>query len=298
MKTMVLLVNFGGPRNLDEVPVFLRNMIGREAPQAVQNALAERYRAIGGGSPLAEITEQQAALLTKETGDRFAIKGAFRYSPPTLEEMISESFRSGIERIVFFIMSPFYTSRTAGSSIEAAKAYLAHLPYRPKVVFIHSWCKEPAFIECWASRIRTEAPARGEEAFYLFSAHSLPESLKGEPYMAQVEETVRAVADRLGLTDNYALGWQSVPQYAEEPWIGPTVEAVIESAVGKALRLVEVPIGFVSDHLETLYDMDILHREYAQARGFVFSRIPSLNTYSPYVAILKSILEENLLEAR
>jgi ferrochelatase len=292
MKTMVLLVNFGGPRTIDEVPLFLRKMLGRDAPKPVIDALVSRYTAIGGGSPLAAITEEQAELLSRQTGGSVAVKGAFRYSAPTLEEMIDECRRSEMERIVFLIMSPFYTSKTAGSSISAAEEYLARLPYRPRVVFIHSWYGEPLFIEAWRRKVTEEST--GEDCFYLFTAHSLPQALADEPYKSQIEETVRTLAQRIGLTNNYALAWQSVPQHVDEPWIGPVVESVIDSLSGRTSRIVEVPVGFVSDHLETLYDMDIVHREYAQAKGIAFSRVSSLNTYPPYMAALKTILETKL----
>ena len=297
MKTAVLLVNFGGPRTLGEVPPFLRNITGREAPQAAQEALIARYRAIGGGSPLASITEEQAARLEDETGHRFAIRAAFRYSSPTLEEAVNDCYRSGAERIVFFVMSPYSTSKTVGGYMSAVEAYLPYLSsvsYHPETRFIHGWCGEPRFVECWVKRIREEAPAGGD--FFLFSAHSLPESLKGEPYASQVEETVRAVAAGLGLSD-YAIGWQSVPQGTDEPWMGPSVEAVMDG-VKSGARLVEIPIGFVSDHMETLYDIDVLHREYALAKGLLFSRIPSLNTYPPFITALGAILEKGLQEGQ
>lgn len=292
MTTAVLLVNFGGPRTLAEVPSFITRMIGREVPKPVVDALLDRYRAIGGGSPLAAITDEQARLLSEQTGGRYVIKGAFRYSTPSVEEMIDECYLSEMKRIVFFIMSPFYTSRTAGSTIRAAENYLTSLPYQPETVFIHSWYREALFVEAWRRRIEEESIA--DDSFYLFSAHSLPQSLAGEPYKSQIEETVQSLVQRLGLADNWALAWQSVPQNVEEPWIGPSVESVIESNSGKIRRLVEVPIGFVSDHLETLYDMDIVHREYAHSRGLSFSRVTSLNAYPHYIAALKAVLERGL----
>jgi ferrochelatase len=294
MKTLVLLVNFGGPRTLEEVPEFLKEMTGREATQAALEAVMERYRAIGGGSPLAAITDEQAALLAEETDRRFLIDSAYRYSRPSLEERIDEAYRSGVERLVFFVMSPYYTSRTTGGYVSAVEAYLAGLPYQPVVTFIHGWYNEPAFIDCWAARISAED--HGGESFYVFSAHSLPMSLAGEPYRSQVEETVRAVAARLRLVGNYALAWQSAPRHADEPWMGPSVEAVLDGLQGLVSRVVEVPIGFVSDHLETRYDMDIIHRQHALALGLQFSRVPSLNTYKPFIAALAVILEKSLGE--
>ena len=272
----------------------MKRMMGREAPAPVLNALLERYRAIGGSSPLAAITEEQARLLSKKTGDRFTIRGAFRYSSPTIEEMIDQCCDSGAERIVFLIMSPFYTSKTAGTSIKAAQEHLKGLRPEPRSVFVHSWCREPLFLEAWKERIKEEA-AR-ENAFYLFAAHSLPESLSNEPYKGQIEETVASLARDLGLVGNFALGWQSVPARVDEPWIGPSVESLMDNVCMKWKHLVEVPIGFVSDHLETLYDMDITHRHYAESRGVRFSRVPSLNTYAPYITALRSILLRSLGE--
>ena len=294
MKTMVLLVNFGGPATLDDVPLFLRNLTGVVPPQAVQEALMERYRAIGGGSPLGRITQAQAALLADATDHRVPIKCAYRYASPTLEEMINECFKSGMEKIIFFVMSPYYSSRTVGAYMNAVEGYLSYFPlasYRPEVAFIHSWCKEPLFIDAWVSRIQEESWR--EEAFYLFSAHSLPQSHRNEPYVSQVEETVAVVAGRLNLS-SYAIGWQSVPPNTDEPWIGPTVETVIDGIAPATSRLMEIPIGFVSDHLETLYDMDIVHARYAGSKGIAFSRVASLNTYPPFIAACKAILETHL----
>lgn len=294
MKTMVLLVNFGGPATLDEVPLFLRNLMGRIPPQAVQEALMERYRAIGGGSPLRAVTQEQAARLEDATGGRVRIGCAYRYSSPTLEEMMNECYKSGTERIIFFVMSPYYTSRTVGAYVKTVETYLSYLSfaaYRPEVTFIHSWYNEPLFIDAWVGRIREEA--RHGEGFFLFSAHSLPQSLQSEPYVSQVEETVAAVAGRLELAA-YAIGWQSVPGNTDEPWIGPSVEAVIDGIAGTTSRLTEIPIGFVSDHLETLYDMDVVHAGYAGTKGIAFARIASLNIYPPFIAALKAILEKHL----
>jgi len=292
MSTTVLLVNFGGPRTLDEVPLFLRNMTGRPMPRDVEEAVSERYRAIGGGSPLAAITEEQAALLTDETGGTFVIKSAFRYTSPSLEERINECYRAGIERIAFLAMSPYYASRTTGVYRTAAESYLASLPYSPETVFVHSWHDEPRFIDSWVERIKSADPP--EKAFYIFSAHSLPESLSGEPYRRQVEETAHSVAERLAVQGRCAVAWQSVPQNADVPWMGPSVEATMDSLAGRLSSLVEVPIGFVSDHLETLYDMDILHRQHALSKGFDFFRIPSLNTYPPFIRALKAVIERHL----
>ena len=192
-------------------------------------------------------------------------------------------------------MTPFYTSRTVGDYITTAKAHLDSLRYHPEVLFIHSWYKEPLFIECWTKRIQEEASF--PEAFYLFSAHSVPEALADEPYKAQIDETVETVARELRLS-YYGMGWQSIPARATGPWIGPTVEAVLDEVVDKHLRIVvQVPIGFVTDHMETLYDIDVVHKKYAATKGLSHYRVTCLNTDPLFIEALKRILSRSLREA-
>ena len=156
------------------------------------------------------------------------------------------------------------------------------------VYFIHSWYKEPLFIESWVEAIRGDSFDQG--AFYLFSAHSLPMRFSGEPYRQQIEEAVALVAAQAGI-GNRALGWQSIPTNAAEPWMTPTVEEQIDAiAVAGFKRLVQVPIGFTADHIETLYDIDITHRRYAQAKGLSIRRIPSLNAGAPFIRALREIV--------
>ena len=294
-KTAVLLVNFGGPRSIDEVPQFMRSLTGRQLPPAAVQQAIDRYRLIGGSSPLPAMAEEHAKLLTAVMGEELTIRPAFGYSHPSIEERIDECRSEEVERILFLIMTPFYTSRTVGKYIATAEGYLRSLSYHPDVLFIHSWYKEPLFIECWTRKIKEEASF--PDAFYLFSAHSLPEALADEPYKPQIEETVETLARELRLS-HYGLGWQSVPANATEPWIGPTVEAVLDEVAGRQFRtVVQVPIGFVTDHMETLYDIDIVHKKYAAAKGLGHSRVACLNTDPLFIETLKRILSHALQEA-
>jgi protoporphyrin/coproporphyrin ferrochelatase len=293
VKTEVLLVNFGGPRTLDEVPFFLRNLFSKEVSKPMEEAAVARYRAIGGGSPLAEITGRQAELLQKRAPAETSIRAAFRYSSPMIEEALNDCYKSGVERVILFAMSPFYSARTTGSYASAVERYLTLLSYHPEFVFVHSWFRERLFVKSWVNRIKEEMP--DEDAFYLFSAHSLPLPSKDEPYKSQIEETVEMVAKGVDLAKGrYALAWQSVPRDAQEPWIEPTVEDLIDAIASKEHHIVQVPIGFITDHLETLYDIDIVHRRYAENKGLSFSRITSLNTYPPFIDALWAILEQHL----
>lgn len=288
MKTAVVLTTLGGPRSLEEVPEFVKNFIGRELPPPAVKAIVERYRAIGGASPLARITEHQAEKLNDMLGDGYLCLPAFRHVRPSIEDAIDKTAACKVTRILFLILSPFYTATTTGNYLEAAKAHIKKIALSVPVGFIHSWCREPRFIECWAEKIKKES--FDEDAFYIFSAHSLPLKYSDEPYRGQIEETVKAVAS-LARVRRHALAWQSIPANAPEPWITPVVEEKIAEAAAAGFRsIVQVPVGFTADHIETLYDIDITHREYALARGIGFRRISSLNDDDLFIRALKEIV--------
>ena len=289
MKTGVVLVTLGGPRSLEEVPEFIGRFIGRQLPPPAMQTVIDRYRQIGGFSPLNRITGEQAAALKVALGPDYLCAPAFRYMPPFIAEALDDMAAAGPERILVLLLSPFFTSVTTGNYIDTAREHLGKRPFPVPVDFIHSWYKEPLFIESWVGAIH--GVAHDEGAFYLFSAHSLPLRFSGEPYRGQIEETVEMVAGRAGIGNNRALGWQSIPEKAAEPWIGPTVEERID-AIARAgfTRLVQVPIGFTADHIETLYDIDITHRKYATEKGLSFRRVPSLNAGAPFIRALQEIV--------
>ena len=264
MKTAVILVTLGGPTSPEEIPEFITRFIGRELPAPAMNGVIGRYRQIGGFSPLVRITGEQAAALNESLGGEYLCVPAFRYSPPFIEDVLESMAAAGPVRILVLLLSPFYTSVTTGNYIDVAKRHIEKRSLPLPVTFIHSWYKEPLFIETWVEAIRGEA--FDERAFYLFSAHSLPLKYSGEPYRRQIEETVSLVASRAGI-GNQALGWQSIPGNAAEPWITPTVEEQIDAAAAAGFKsLIQVPIGFTADHIETLYDIDITHRQYAAGK--------------------------------
>lgn len=294
MKTGVILMTLGGPRSPEEIPEFIRHFIGRELPPPAMKAVSERYRLIGGFSPLARITEEQATALGEALGEGYLCVPAFRHSRPFIEDVMESTAASSPARILVLLLSPFYTSVTTGNYIDVAKSHIEKRSLSVPVEFIHSWYKAPLFIESWVEQIRDNL--FDEEAFYLFSAHSLPMKYSGEPYRRQIEETAVLVASRAGIK-NQALGWQSIPNNVPEPWITPTVEERIEAvAVAGFKRLIQVPIGFTADHIETLYDIDITHRQYAIEKGLSFRRIPSLNAGAPFIKALKEIVTNHLAQ--
>lgn len=289
MTTAVVLVSMGGPRNLEEVPQFVRRLVGRELPEQALKEIIERYRLIGGSSPLVAITKEQAAALQEALGPRFLCRAAFRHAEPFLTDVIKEA-AAGAGRIYLLMLSPFYTSVTVGEYMAEAERFIAQSGLNAPVAYLHSWYKEPLFIRAWVEQIRAFGVEEG--AFYLFSAHSLPQRLCQEPYAGQIEETMELVAAGAGLA-HYSLGWQSIPAGAREPWFTPTVEERMEEAAAAGFeRLVQIPIGFTADHIETLYDIDICHSSFASRKGLSFRRVPSLNAAGPFIRALQRIVHE------
>jgi ferrochelatase len=288
MKTGILMVTLGGPCAPEEIPGFIRNFIGRELPPPAMKAVIERYEKIGGSSPLVRITGEQARALGEALGPEYLCAPAFRYAPPFIEEALDEMAAARPMRILMLLLSPFYAAVTTGNYIERAKGHLKKKPLSMPVDFIHSWFREPLFIKSWVEKIK-EVPLH-EGAFTLFSAHSLPSRYANEPYRRQIEETVGMIAVRSGIKD-YALGWQSIPNNVQEPWIRPTVEERIDDIAAAGFGgLVQVPVGFTADHIETLYDIDLLHRNYAREKGLSFRRLASLNAGDTFIRALKEIV--------
>lgn len=292
MKIGIVLLTLGGPRCLEDVPDFIRCFVGRELPAPALQAIIERYRLIGGFSPLPAVTEAQAQKLNEALGPNYLCLPAFRYARPTIEQTIDSMADAGVAAIRFLLLSPFYTSVTTGNYIASAKAYLEKIAFTRPTSFIHSWNQEPLFIASWVDKIKTEV--FDKEAHYLFSAHSLPLKYATEPYQLQVAKSVALITAAAGIT-NYSLAWQSIPANALEPWITPTVEEKFdELAAAGVCSLIQVPLGFTADHIETLYDIDITHRQYALHRGMAWRRITSLNADNSFIRALQKIAAQDI----
>lgn len=290
MKIGVILLTLGGPRSLDEIPTFIKNFTGTDLPERALKQIIERYKLIGGYSPLPEITEKQAKALQKLLPEGFLCKVAFRYSNPNIEETIKYFVNEKFEKIIFFLLSPFYTSVTTGNYINRAEKFIKEKNFSIKYSFIHSWYKNEKFINCWVNKIKKEY--LGEE-FFLFSAHSLPERLSNEPYKTQIEYCCEKISNIMNIK-NWALGWQSIPSNTKEPWIGPEVENVMKKAKELGFNSVlQIPIGFTADHIETLYDIDIIHKNFANQIGLNFHRVSSLNDNPEFISALYEILKES-----
>jgi ferrochelatase len=295
--TAVILIALGGPGNLDEVGPFMASFMGRPAPPPVVAAVIERYKLIGGKSPLPELVKAQAVSLQKELGDDFRAYEGFRYSPPTIDASLKQAVKDGAEQVIGLSMSPFATEVTTGayrSAFEAAVAGSA------KKTFIPSWHDNPLFIKAWQEQVMRgllRFPAdRRKNAVVIFTSHSIPVRFiaAGDPYQRQVEETVQLVVKDLDIR-SWRVAWQSKGSRATEPWLEPEVEPTLDHIAQDGYHdVLEVPIGFTCDHMETLYDIDIVHRAHAKKLGLDFERAESLNTSPLFIKALADIVKSAL----
>jgi len=294
-KTAVILIALGGPRSLDEVGPFMAAFMGRPAPPNVVSAVVERYKLIGGKSPLPELVKAQAIALEKELGNGFRVYEGFRHSTPTVAESFDQAMSDGARRVVALSLSPFSTAVTTGAYKSACEG-LGSGETRPR--FIASWHDNPVFIQAWQEHVfhglKRFWTGKQRHVVVVFTSHSIPVRYiaAGDPYQRQVEETVRLVVDKLGIR-NWRIAWQSKGARAAEPWIEPEVEPTLDKVAQEGFKeVLEVPIGFTCDHLETLYDIDIVHRAHAKKLGLNFERAESLNTSPIFIKALADVVKK------
>jgi len=301
MKALLLLA-FGGPRSLDEVEFLLTRLFRGRKPSADQvERVKERYRLIGGFSPLLNITQEQARGLEEELKKRgYSFKSyvGMRYGHPLIEETLKEILRDGITEIVALPMAPFQSRASTGAYMEEVNRVRKNLDKEVSLSFAIGWHLHPLFIEAVRERIKEGLKEFDEEerkkVHLLFTAHSLPKSIiEKDPYAKEIGASIQGVLEKLEPFP-WHLAYQSKGGGPEE-WVGPDVESVLgELSKEKIREVLIVPIGFVSDHIEILYDIDILYQDKAKLLGMRLKRTPSLNFSKRFIEALATIVEEHL----
>jgi len=274
----VLLMAYGGPGSLDEVEPYLQDVRGGRptAPEFVQE-IRQRYARIGGRSPIRELTEAQAAGVRRALGERFAVYVGMRHWHPYIRDVVDRIVADGHRRVVGIVLAPHYSAMSVGAY---EKKLLEASVGRLDVALVRRWGDHSKFLEAVAGRVaqalqRFPAPAA---VHVLFTAHSLPERIlaTGDPYPDELRASAAAVARRAGLAA-WSLAYQSAGA-TPEPWLGPEAGAVMTELAGQGRgAFLIVPIGFVSDHVEVLYDVDVMYRELAARLGVQLERTTSLN---------------------
>jgi protoporphyrin/coproporphyrin ferrochelatase len=285
MKTAVVLMAYGSPSEIDDIRAYLMDIReGKPVSEHAVDELKERYRRIGGRSPLDDLTEAQRAALERELGLRVFV--GMKHWRPRIAEAVDAALAGGAERIVGLVLAPHYSRLSiAGyrSRLEDA------LDDRAELVFVDSWHDHGPFLDVLAERVR------GTEAHVVFTAHSLPERIlrDGDPYRDQLLETSALVAERAGL-DRWSFAFQSASPTGE-PWLGPDILEELDRLHAEGVRAVLVcPVGFVSDHLEILWDLDVEARERAAELGLELERVESLNADPRFVRALAGVVRNAL----
>jgi len=299
-RVAVVLMAYGTPRSPDEIlPYYTDIRRGRPPTDEALADLTARYEAIGGVSPLAELTEAQrdaiqAALDSIESG-RYEVVLGLKHADPKIEAAVDDVVERGYRRIVGAVLAPHYSEFSIGQYVGRARA--AAEPHDVEVSGVESWATEPAFVDFIAEDVRArldEMPARTR---VLFTAHSLPERIltTGDPYVDELRSTALAVADRLGLVEgaDWQIAWQSAGR-TPEPWIGPDILEVIDDlgADDEVDGVLISSVGFVADHLEVLYDLDIEAAGRADTAGLQFDRTASVNATAPVMQALAHRIHE------
>jgi len=285
-KTAVLLMAYGTPRSREEIlPYYTDIRRGRVPTEEQLSDLTARYEAIGGLSPLAALTESQRdalqTALDNIAPDTYHVALGLKHAAPMIEDAVQQLAAEGFTKIIALVLAPHYSSFSIGQYI--GRATEAATPHGISVVGITSWATEEAFIAFLAADMSTRLAAMPTSTHVLFTAHSLPQRIidAGDPYPAELRSTAVAVAAKLGLeeTAQWSIAWQSAGR-TPEPWIGPDILDVIDALATQTTPVAGVLVsacGFVADHLEVLFDLDIeaLHR--AQQHGLAFARTECVN---------------------
>lgn len=283
MKTAVVAMAYGSPSRVEDIPAYYADIrSGRPVRPEMIAELTERYERIGG-SPLNEVTEAQRAALERELG--LPVHVGMKHWTPWIADAVEKALAGGAERIVGLVLAPHYSHMSIGGYRERLERALERAGRRVDLVFIESWHDHAPFIDVVADRVR------GADAHVVFTAHSLPERIlaNGDPYRDEFVATSRLVAERAGISD-WSFAFQS-ESATGEPWLGPDILLHLEELCSAGMRKVLVaPVGFVADHLEILWDIDVEAREKAAALGLELDRIASLNDDAAFIRALGDLV--------
>lgn len=291
----LLVMAYGGPDRLEDVEPYLLDVRGyRQTSDEIIHEVRERYRQIGGRSPILERTREQAQALEaalNSDGNRFKAFVGMRHWYPFIDRTLAEISAAGIEKAIGIVMAPHYSRLSIGAYVNKIQESGTDV----EVAFIERWHLLPGYLNALAGRVRealTRFPAEvRDEVPVIFTAHSLPERILewSDPYADELKETVAELAKRLG-RNPYQFAFQSAA-ISNDPWLGPDAGEVIERLAKEGRKHVLIaPIGFVCEHVEVLYDVDIVFKQQAASFGMQLERIEMLNTAQPMIDALAGLV--------
>lgn len=282
---------YGTPATPDDVEAYYTHVRRGRPPTPEQLAdLRRRYDAIGGTSPLLARTREQAAGIQAALGEGFRVELGMKHASPFIEDGVSALVMTGVSRIIGVVLAPHYSALSVGE--YAKRASEAAAKGGVELTMVQSWHLAGGYVDLLAGFVRRQVDALDVHPVeVVFTAHSLPSRIldMGDPYPDQLRETAAAVAARAGV-ERWSVGWQSAGR-TPEPWIGPDILAVLPAVKDAgAAGVVVCAAGFVSDHLEVLYDLDIEARAAAEAIGLAFTRTPSPNADPSFCATVAGVI--------
>lgn len=296
----VLLMAYGGPDKLEDIPAYLLDVRGgRPTSHELIEEITENYRKIGGKSPILELTRQQAAAVEQklnEAGDgRYKVYFGMRHWTPWIKDTVDQMIQDGIEQAIAMVLAPHYSSMSIAKYFQKLDEALANHPNPFTYTRIESYHDHPLLIEALAKRVIDGLAKMPAETHVIFSAHSLPVRIikEGDPYDSQLRETAGLVAAKAGLSeDQWSFCYQSAGR-SPEPWLGPQIqEHMLELVDQGHQNLFSCVIGFVCDHVEVLYDIDIAAQKIAREKGVRLERAPSLNDDPMFIAALVDLIRQ------
>lgn len=305
----VLLMAYGGPSSLEDLPGYLADIRrGRPTPRKLLDEITENYRSIGGRSPLGEWTHRQASavstVLNANAEGRYAVYVGMRHWHPWIGETVGEMLDAGIERAISVALAPHFSAMSVAAYQASIAAGLGSYRGEMSLAHVDSFHSAPLLVEAFAERVHQALvrwPEEERESVHvIFTAHSLPGRIiaDGDPYDAQVRETARLVALRAGLR---AEQWSSCYQSAgrtPEPWLGPSLPEHLAAIAARGIRSAAVvPVGFVCDHVEILYDIDVDAQHVAAGFGMRLERPSSLNDDPIFTTLLVELIRERGVKA-
>jgi ferrochelatase len=291
MRNGVLLMAHGTPSSMNEMPEYLALVRGgRPASAELVEEMRHNYGAIGGRSPLTDITLAQATALRARLGADIPVAVGMRNWKPFINEGLAELADAGVTRAIGIPLAPQFSTLSVQKYLDAARAALPHGMAFDAVTSFH---EHPLLVDAFAERVNAAAPRPDE--LVVFTAHALPVRVieAGDSYPAEVAETAAAVAKACGIT-KYRRAYQSAGR-TPEPWIGPDLGALIDEESAKGVRkFLIVPIGFVCDHTEVLFDIDVQASQTARQFSTSLRRTESLNTSPTFIRLLEELVRSRL----
>ncbi len=301
-RVAVLLMAYGSPNSLDEVEPYYTDIRGgrKPSPENLRELIA-RYERIGGRTPLLDITLSQAAALERELGNGFRVYVGMKHWHPYIAEAVTQIKADGFNRVIAVALAPHYSRFSIDGYVQRVREAMAKTGASFEVTFVKSWNDHPLFLQSIAERMEAArarfGPVDWQDIRVLFSAHSLPARIlqSNDPYPGELQETCTGVARLLALEqDGWTFAYQSAGRTGEK-WLGPDILDTLDRLAAEGCKHVLIaPIGFVADHLEVLYDIDVECAERAERLAMELRRIESPNASPTFIRAVAAVVRDHL----